>query len=65
MSLTKLISQLSKSPINNLLAFGRFADERDASLENFDIVNFLGKTVVDLGCHLGKYSFFARFWVVI
>ena len=64
--LTRILDQLGPERIrrsvydndNQLLAEG-IADERDGTLGDFDSVDFLGKTVVDLGCNLGNYSIFA------
>ncbi len=41
-----------------LLAEG-IADERDGHPDDFSNIDFSGKTVVDLGCNLGFYSFLA------
>lgn len=65
--LTTLLAQLGPERIrrsvydnnNQLLAEG-IADERDGHPDDFNGIDFSEKTVVDLGCNLGFYSFFAR-----
>lgn len=42
-----------------LLALG-VADDRDGDPDDLFDIDFSGKTVVDLGCNFGFYSFFAR-----
>jgi len=44
---------------DNLLAEG-VADRRDGSAEDLDGVDFRGRSVVDLGCNFGYFSFLAR-----
>ncbi len=65
--LTTLLAQLGPERIrrsvydnnNQLLAEG-IADERDGHPDDFSSIDFSGKSVVDLGCNFGFYSFLAR-----